>query len=461
MSSWNRLMRSSALTWALGYVLLGLAALAAFAVTLWYTWNVTIYAAREEFLLDDAQRLTAVFAREGVDGLAARINERVAMQIAGERALLLTDSRYRRLAGNLDAWPPHIPEPQGNHAVIVNLPGHPAGMGLVPRTLPGGYHLLVGRDLALFLPLERRFAWGLTAAVTFLFAVGVAGALLMRRELLRRVQGIRTTAAAIMAGDLRRRLPASGSGDELDTLSQTINGMLDHIERLIHGISDVSNSIAHDLRTPLAELRSRLEELTLTRPEPAETFGEIEAAVADLDRVIRIFAALLRLAELDTGARRSGFVQVDAARVAAEVVEFYEPAAEQKGVAFSFQAGSVAPVAGDPVLLAQALSNLIDNSLKCVPERGAIQVRVDTRDDGSVAIEVADNGPGIAAADRPKVTERFFRGDTSRGTPGVGLGLSIVDAVAKLHGGALELLDNHPGLRAQMVLPVTDGRSSR
>jgi hypothetical protein len=272
---------------------------------------------------------------------------------------------------------------------------------------------------------------------------------------------MRTTVSAIMAGDLRRRLPASGSGDELDTLSQTINGMLDHIERLIHGISDVSNSIAHDLRTPLAELRSRLEELTLTRPDPTTTFAEVEAAVADVDRVMRIFAALLRLAELDTGARRSGFVQVDAARVAAEVVEFYEPAAEQKGVAFSFQSAGVAPVAGDPVLLAQAVSNLIDNSLKCVPERGAIQVRVDTRADGSIAIEVADNGPGISAADKPKVTGRFFRGDTSRGTPGVGLGLSIVDAVAKLHGGVLELLDNHPGLRAQMVLPVTGGRSSR
>ncbi|HWZ62131.1 MAG TPA: ATP-binding protein [Steroidobacteraceae bacterium] len=461
MTSWGRLTHSSALTWALGYVLLGLAALAAFAVTLWYTWNVTIFAAREELLLDDAQRLVAVYAREGVDALTARINERLALQIAGERALLLTDSHYHRLAGNLEAWPPGAPAQESNHAVTVNLPGHPAGMGLVQRTLPGGYHLLVGRDLALFQPLERRFAWGLTAAVTFLFVVGLAGALLMRRQLLSRVQGIRTTASAIMAGDLRQRLPASGAGDELDTLSQTINGMLDHIERLIHGISDVSNSIAHDLRTPLAELRSRLEVLSLTRPSPAETFSEVEGAVADVDRVMRIFAALLRLAELDTGARRSGFVQVDASKVAAEVVEFYEPAAEQKGVAFSFESAGEAAVAGDPVLIAQALSNLIDNSLKCVPERGVISVRVGRRSDGAVEIAVTDNGPGIAAADKPKVTERFFRGDASRGTPGVGLGLSIVDAVAKLHGGVLELLDNHPGLRARMVLPVTDGRWSR
>ncbi|HXW74777.1 MAG TPA: ATP-binding protein [Steroidobacteraceae bacterium] len=456
-----RLVHSSALTWALGYVLLGLAALAAFAVTLWYAWNVTIFSAREEILLDDAQRLTEVFRHEGIAALTARINERIAMQIAGERTLLLTDSGYRRLAGNLPAWPQGIPEQRGSHAVMADLAGQPTHTLLVQRTLAGGYHLLVGRDLALFLPLERRFAWGLAAAMSFLFVVGIAGAILIRRELLTRVEGMRQTVAAIMQGDLRRRLPTAKSGDELDTLAQTLNGMLEHIEHLIHGISNVSNSIAHDLRTPLTELRSRLEELTVTRPPPPETFAEIDAAVADVDRVMRIFSALLRLAEIDSGARRSGFVRVDAAAVAAEVVEFYEPAAEQKGVVFSFQTDGDAAVAGDPVLLAQALSNLIDNSLKSVCAPGAISVRVGTRADGAVEIAVADDGPGIADADKPKVTERFFRGDASRGSPGVGLGLSIVEAVAKLHGGVLHLLDNHPGLLAQMVLPVSDGRPGR
>jgi hypothetical protein len=450
-----RLIRSSALTWALSYVLLGLAALAAFAVPLWYAWNVTIYSGREAILLDDAQRLTDVFNREGVAGLTAHINQRVGMQIAGERTLLLTDDTYRPLAGNLAAWPQGIPSKSGTHAVMADLAGQPPHTLLVQTTLRGGYHLLVGRDLSRFLPLERRFTWGLFASVTFLFVVGVAGAILIRRELLARVQGIRQSVSAIMQGDLRHRLPTARSGDELDTLSQTLNGMLEHIEYLIHGISNVSNSIAHDLRTPLAELRSRLEELTLTRPSPAETFAEIEAAVADVDRVMRIFSALLRLAEIDSGARRSGFVRVDAAAVAAEVVEFYEPAAEQKGVVFSFQAAGEAAVAGDPVLLAQAVSNLIDNSLKSVPDRGAISVRVGRRADGAVEIAVADNGPGIDDADKPKAAERFFRGDASRGTPGVGLGLSIVDAVAKLHGGVLQLLDNHPGLLAQMVLPLS------
>jgi signal transduction histidine kinase len=449
------LMRSSALTWAFGYVLLGLAALAAFAVPLWYAWTVTIYSGREAILSDDAQRLTEVFNREGIVALRAHIDARVGMQIAGERTLLLTDSAYHRLAGNLDAWPKGIPEQAGMHAVMADLAGQPTHTLLVETTLPGGYHLLVGRDLSRFLPLERRFTWGLLSAVTFLFVVGVSGAILMRRQLLARVQGIQQTVAAIMAGDLRHRLPPRGAGHELDTLSQTINGMLDHIEHLIRGISNVSNSIAHDLRTPLAELRSRLEELALTRPPAAETFAEIDAAVADVDRVMRIFSALLRLAEIDSGTRRAGFVRVDAAAVAAEVVEFYEPAAEQKGVVFSFQAEGSAAVSGDPVLLAQAVSNLIDNSLKSVSEHGAINVRVGKRADGAVEIAVSDDGPGITDADKPKATERFFRGDASRGTPGVGLGLSIVDAVAKLHGGVLQLLDNHPGLLAQMVLPLT------
>jgi signal transduction histidine kinase len=451
----NRLIRSSPMTWALGYVLLGLATLAAFAVPLWYAWNGTIYSARREILLADTQRLTELFNREGVAGLTDYINARVGMQIAGERTLLLTDGRYRPLAGNLAAWPQNLPDSTGTSVVTVDLAGQPTHTLLVRTTLPGGYHLLVGRDSTLFLPLERRFTWGLIGAVTFLFVMGVGGAILMRRELLTRVQGMRQSVSAIMQGDLRRRLPIAQSGDELDTLAQTLNGMLDHMEYLIRGISNVSNSIAHDLRTPLAELRSRLEELALTRPPSAETFAEIDAAVADVDRVMRIFNALLRLAEIDSGARRSGFVRVDAAAVAAEVVEFYEPAAEQKGVVFSFQAAEDAAVAGDPVLLAQALSNLIDNSLKSVSERGAISVRVARRPDGAVEIVVADDGPGIAEADRPKATERFFRGDSSRGTPGVGLGLSIVDAVAKLHGGVLQLLDNHPGLVAQMVLPVS------
>jgi signal transduction histidine kinase len=232
----------------------------------------------------------------------------------------------------------------------------------------------------------------------------------------------------------------------------TINGMLDQIEQLLHGVRDVSNAIAHDLRTPLAELRSRLEELSLTRPQIEETFAEIDGAVVDVDRVILIFNALLRLAEIDTGMRRSGFVSVNAADLGRQAVDFYLPAAELKGVTLSYRGTGPAHLSGDPVLLAQAIGNLIDNALKYTSPGGAISVEVHELADSRIQITVADDGPGIPDEEKPKVSARFYRGDASRGTPGVGLGLTLVASVAKVHGGALELGDNHPGLRANMVI---------
>jgi signal transduction histidine kinase len=224
------------------------------------------------------------------------------------------------------------------------------------------------------------------------------------------------------------------------------------LQEMILSVRNVSNAIAHDLRTPLAELRSSLEELSVTRPSPEATFNGIEGAVADVDRVIAIFDALLRLAEIDTGARRSGFRALDVARIASEAAEFYHPVAEMKGLALAFEASGELKLSGDPLLLAQAVGNLIENALKYAQKNGAIQVAAARRPDGCIEIAVSDDGPGIPDEEKPKVTERFYRGDASRGTPGVGLGLSLVAAVAKLHGGLLELTDNRPGLRANLVL---------
>jgi hypothetical protein len=448
----NRLIQSSAFTLAFSYVALGIVALILFAAPLWYAWQVTIQDGRVELLQADAQRLVEVFRRDGPDGLKAFIDTRVGLQIAGERILLLTDSSRRPLAGNVPAWPPGVPVSPGMSTITMDLAGQSTQAVLVRAALPGGYYLLVGRDLARFAPLERRFWYGLAGAVAVLCIVGVLGGVLIRRTLLFRIHSIRQTVHAIMQGDLSHRLPGPQGGDELDTLSRTINGMLDQIEQLFHGIRDVSNAIAHDLRTPLAELRSRLEELALTRPSPQETFGEIDAAVADVDRVIRIFNALLRLAEIDTGMRRSGFVPVNAAELAAQAVELYLPAAELKGINLTWRDCGPVPVSGDPLLLAQAVSNLIDNALKYARDGGNVSVEVLRRAEGAVEIAVADDGPGISDSEKLKAPERFYRGDTSRGTPGVGLGLSLVAAVAKLHGGALELMDNHPGLRAQMLI---------
>jgi signal transduction histidine kinase len=446
-------MRSSALTLSVGYVALGLAALMLFAAPLWYAWRVTIDDGRIEILQADAQRLGEVLAHEGESGLRALINTRLSMHIPSERILLLTDASYRPLAGNLPAWPAALPEAPGAYTVGVTLKGVRTRAVMVNAALPGGYYLIVGQNVTRVASLERYFWYGLAAATAVLSVAGLLGGLLLRRALMSRIHSIRQTVSAIIHGDLHHRLPVRQQGDELNTLSQTINGMLEQIEQLVHGVRNVSNAIAHDLRTPLAELRSRLEELSLTRPESERTYAEIDAAVTDVDRVIRIFDALLRLAEIDTGMRRAGFTRVDAAAVAAAAVEFYVPAAELRGISLSAGGGGPAWILGDPLLLAQALGNLIDNAVKYVPDGGCIIVAAQARTDGVVEIGVSDNGPGIADGEKSKVVERFYRGDQSRGTPGVGLGLSLVQAVARLHGSALELLDNEPGLHARMVVP--------
>jgi signal transduction histidine kinase len=448
------MMRSSAVSLALGYVVLGIAALVLFAAPLWYAWQVTIQEGRMEYLQVDAQRLTDIFRRDGAEGLKTFINARVQMQIPGERILLLTDAPLHPLAGNLPMWPSTVPAVPGNYKVRIEMGNHSIQTALVHVAALGSYQLLVGRDNALFAPLQTRFWYGLAAAIAVLSVAGLLIGLITRRALLSRVDSIRQTVSAIIHGDLKHRLPTQANDDELNTLSRTINGMLEQIELLVHGVRNVSNSIAHDLRTPLAELRSRLEELALIRPPTEQAFAEIDGAVADVDRVIRIFDALLRLAEIDAGLRRSGFVALDVADLAANAVEFYAPAAELKNINLTFRSDGPLLVSGDSILLAQAMSNLIDNALKYAPVNGTIDVAALKRADGRAEVSVSDNGTGISDAEKSKVVERFYRGDSSRGTPGVGLGLSLVQAVAKLHGSVLELSDGNPGLRVALTVAL-------
>ncbi|MGD0504878.1 MAG: HAMP domain-containing sensor histidine kinase [Steroidobacteraceae bacterium] len=454
------MMRSSALSLALGYVALGIVSLVLFAAPLWYAWQVTIQDGRSEILQADAQRLTDVFRRDGGEALKNFIDARVNMQIAGDRILLLTDSSLNPLSGNLRLWPSNVPAATGNYRINIDFGDRARQDTLVHVAHLGDYYLLIGRDNKLFAPLERRFWYGLTAAIAVLSIAGLMIGLITRRALMSRVYSIGQTVTAIIHGDLKHRLPTNLSDDELDTLARTINGMLEQIEQLVHGVRNVSNSIAHDLRTPLAELRSRLEELILVRPPPDATFAELDGAVADVDRVIRIFDALLRLAEIDAGLRRSGFVSLDLADLAAAAVEFYAPAAELKNIRLTLHSPGPLAVSGDPVLLAQALGNLIDNALKYAPDEGLIEVTIRRRTDALAEIAVTDNGPGILDAEKTKVVERFYRGDASRGTPGVGLGLSLVQAVAKLHGSALELSDRHPGLCAMIAVPCNETASA-
>jgi signal transduction histidine kinase len=452
----TRFIRSTAFRLTAAYAGIGVLALLLFAGVLWWNSVSRFLGELDALIGEDARMIAEIDGEHGIAAAIEAVQRRVGDELHGRTILLLANANFERLAGNLPAWPLQADLKLGwSRVTIVGSGGRPLDdVRLLSTVLPDGAHLLIGRDLTEFRDVRALFIFGLLGAVAAVLVLGVVGGTLLHRAVLARVEAINRTAAAIVQGDLSRRLPVAGSGDELDLLAATINLMLHQIEQLVHGVRNVSNAIAHDLRTPLTELRARLEELARHRPEPPRTFAEIDAAVADVDRVIGIFNALLRLAEIDTGARRSGFVPVDIADIMVEIIELYQPTAELRDVALSLDAPHGLVISGDPFMIAQAVGNLIDNALKFVPAKGTVTARARRSGDGGVEIIVADDGPGIPKSERAKVIERFYRGDASRGTPGVGLGLSLVAAVAKLHGGVFELGDNHPGLSARLHLPA-------
>ncbi len=448
-------IRFSARAIAASYVAVSLAALVLFATPILYAWNTIVEERGTERLREDTQRLSNVYANHGSGALKTMIDAMVEAQTEGdEKFVLLTDPALHVIEGNLPVWPHNVPSAPGTYGVSFDLRGQSIDATIVHAALANGDHLLVGRNGAKFQTARTLFWVGLAGAAGAVLLFGLSGAMLIRAALLAEVRGISQTAAAIVGGDLSRRLPAHGESNELDMLAQTVNRMLDQIEHLIRSARNVSNAIAHDLRTPLTELRSHLEELSWARPPPGGVFAAIESAVVEIDRVIAIFNALLRLAEIDGGLRRSGFVATDLTRLACDAVEFYQPLAEQKGLALTFSVGGEHLHSVDPLLVAQAVGNLIDNALKFA--RTGVRVSVARNRSGmtaaGVTLSVSDDGQGIADDEKHRVVERFYRGDASRGTPGVGLGLSLVAAVAKLHGGSLELCDENPGLRANLHL---------
>jgi len=274
------------------------------------------------------------------------------------------------------------------------------------------------------------------------------------------------TTRTIMAGDLGGRLPVAGTGDELDRLAENLNVMLERIEALMHGLKEVSDNIAHDLKTPLTRLRNRCEEALRTAKSvrTAKSEGEYRAAlegtIEDSEGLIRTFNALLMIARAESGQARDDMSEFDAAEIAHDIGELYEPLAEQKGIALKVEADAPAKVKGNRELVSQALANLVDNAIKYTEPRdlasnGATpEIVVRALNEGDrILLTVADSGPGIPEADRARVVERFVRLEQSRSQPGSGLGLSLASAVARLHGGELTLADNQPGLKSVIALP--------
>jgi len=451
----TRLLHSTSVRLALGYALLFILSSALIGGFLW--WRTTGYLERaiDDVIVADTRAIGDRLRDFGLAGAVEIVNLRV-RRVGDDRAIyLLTDPRRNPVTGNLAAWPPDIGDRPGWYHASLVRDGTRRLTRILYVQLPNNFRLLVGRDVedreALRQLVFNALGWAAAAAI----ALAVLGGLLVRRAALARIEEINRTASEIVKGDLARRLPTRrGPGDEFDELAIIINGMLDQIQQLVEGLQTTSHAIAHDLRTPLAELRGRLESLLLRRPQSETAFEEVQEAVADVDRVIEIFNALLRLAEIDSGLRRSGFSRVDLPTLVEDAAELYRPIVEEKGASLVLEAPVGLTVEGDPFLLAQAVGNLLDNAAKVAPAGCAVTLSLTRNAEGGIEIAVADRGPGIPDAEKPRVTERFFRGDASRGTAGSGLGLSLVAAVARLHGGTLVLEDNEPGLKARLILPT-------
>jgi signal transduction histidine kinase len=445
------LTRSTAVRLAFGYAVLFIVSSLLLTGFLW--WRTTLYLDREidAVIIADAQAIADRLRDFGLPGAIETIDDRVGRASDEHAIYLLVDPTLSRVAGNLQAWPLAVRSSPGWYDINLERDGKLHVTRALFGLLSGGYRLLVGRDVQDRVEVRGLIVDSLIWASLVASILAIAGGLLMRRAVLARVESINRTANAIVQGDLSRRVPTHGSSDEFDQLARTVNAMLEQIEGLIEGVRNASNVVAHDLRTPLAELRARLETLLRTRPPEQATYDEIQKAIGDIDRIVNVFNALLRLAEIDSGVRRAGFRQVDLALVATELTELYEPLAEDKGITLEVEMPEGISVNGDPNLLAQAIGNLVDNAIKYTPVRGKVSLRIAVDAAGQVEIAVADNGPGIADTDIPRVTERFYRGN--RDSDGIGLGLSVVEAIARLHGGTLALSDNRPGLIACLSLP--------
>jgi len=420
------------------------------------TVNAEITGLSEQYRLGGIRRLVIV-----IDARARR---------PGSSLYLVTTYNGDALAGNVTALSPGIlNNPGWNETVYRRLdeaenqtrPARPEHEALVRVfQLPGGFRLLVGRDLE---ERERLYRIVLAAgrwSVAIVIVLGLAGGLFVSRRVLRRVDAMTETTKTIMAGDLSGRLPVAGAGDELDRLAQNLNAMLERIEALMQGLKEVSDNIAHDLKTPLTRLRNRAEQALRVPGNDAEYRTALEATIEESDGLIRTFNALLMIARAESGQARDDMNEFDAAEIAHDIGELYEPLAEEKGIAFKVEVDAPARLKGNRELISQALANLVDNAIKYVEPQAAaangatpkIVVRALNSGD-RILLTVTDTGPGIPVADRAHVVERFVRLEQSRSQPGSGLGLSLASAVARLHGGELTLEDNHPGLKSVIALP--------
>jgi signal transduction histidine kinase len=475
VTAFGKLIRTTAFRLTLVYLFL----FALFAASLlgYFAWN-TRRLINEQItatVTAETGEIVDIYTRRGLRLLVSTIENRALRP--GANLYLVTTPEGKAIRGNVGALAPGVMASTGwsetgyrrldegdtaDHRALVRV-----------TELTNGFRLLVGRDLE-----ERRRLFGIVAnaaqwSLLVVIVLGIGGGIFVARRVLQRIDAMTGTTRRIMAGDLSGRLPVGRSGDELDRLAENLNAMLERIEALMTGLKEVSDNIAHDLKTPLTRMRNRAEEALASSGSEAEYRAALERTIEESDGLIRTFNALLMIARAESGQARGNMDDFDAADVAKGIQELYEPLAEDDGMILRVRTAT-ARLHGNRELISQALANLVENAIKYGKPSPVVQpldpaaaartreILIEARrENDHVLLSVTDHGPGIPEGDRKHAVERFVRLEASRTMPGSGLGLSLASAVATLHGGELRLGDSHPGLIATLVIPALSAAADR
>ncbi|WEK42494.1 MAG: HAMP domain-containing sensor histidine kinase [Candidatus Sphingomonas colombiensis] len=408
------------------------------------------FRAQQDLALAEATAaLVQDYRGQGIAPLAETIRRRSATNGVVTFGYALFDANGRRLAGDFEL---SLPQPGFSNVTFRDPVEGLDSARVLTTALDRDHILVVGIDSQALERIDGVILYLFAGAFALVLLVGLTGAVLLGGYLRRRLERISGTAQAIMAGDMRRRVPVSARGDEFDQLGQVLNLMLGRIAGLLDNLRQVSADVAHDLRTPLARLRGGLE-AGLAQNDPAARETAIRQAVQQSDALLALFGGILRIVDVDTGDIRQGFAPVDLSGLAEDLIDSYAPAIADKGRHLSCEIAANVSVAGDRELIAQAVANLLDNAQAHTP--AGTTIRLTLRADGGAArLAVEDDGPGVPADDRARIVERFVRLDRSRSASGHGLGLNLVDAIARAHGGVLAIEDAAPGLRAVLRFPL-------
>jgi signal transduction histidine kinase len=421
-------------------------------------WGTKLWLERrvDDSLSQEFDALVEHHDREGAGALSREIERRIEGPERRPYVYIYTERRYERIVGNLSDWPegldPEASDRRLSLEINVGTQLTRRRVAVESRSLPDGRHLLVGRDVTDDEQLMKSLAASMGAGLAIAALLAIGGGISMSRRLLGRVEGMNETVLEILGGSAETRVPHVDPGDEFDALARHFNALIDENERLVRRMREVTDDVAHDLRTPLARMRTRIESALASDGGDERSRETLHELMRDADRIIETFNALIYIAKIESHGFREEMSELSLDDVVRDAVDLYRPLAEDAGVNLVERVGEDVTLLGNRHLVSQALVNLIDNAVKYAGESGQVEVAAH-RSEGRAELVVTDDGAGIPEPDRARVLERFVRLDESRGRSGSGLGLSFVAAVAEHHGAELLLSDAAPGLRVRLLFP--------